>query len=54
MSATWWQAFDCECGRVNWVYMGDPDDLTRPDVSHIVCWGCLTHIGIVEDSDAEE
>jgi hypothetical protein len=35
-----WDKIVCECGAINWIFYGDPADLTWPDVLGFICHEC--------------
>lgn len=38
---TIWYCEQCEkCGKRNYIYNGDPEDITVPDVQGYRCWYC--------------
>lgn len=46
---TWTLAKCPECKEKNWVYSGDPQDLTGEDPHIIRCWNCLKVFALFED-----
>ena len=44
----------CECGAMNLVYMGDPQDMTAPDYYFFECWSCKKCQPIDDDETIRE
>lgn len=54
----------CECGVINWVYLGDLSDVTQRDVEGYICRSCKNpysfldaielEMGMVVDPDSFE
>lgn len=48
-----WTKCNCNlCHENNWVYLGDPEDCTLPDVEGFVCWSCK-HKNIIDEQCLE-
>lgn len=41
---------DCpNCKNVCWLYLGDMEDLTLPDIEVVECWDCGHHFETLDD-----
>lgn len=45
-----WYEISCpECDKINWVFNGDMNDLTRPDVTGVKCFSCSYEFPLDEE-----
>lgn len=64
MSSVWFSELCKKCGATNWLYDGDPNDQTRPDIEGYICYKCnesrsfsdeiMLEMGIGTDPDSFE
>ena len=54
MSERWFKEFCPKCRAVNWVYDGNPDDLTVEDIAAVQCQNCGHRWWTAEELGDEE